>query len=98
VDAGYVVVPVNHDLIARRRGPARKKDDDADACIACLLALDRHVMLRPLIPHGELAGSCAPSPVTTSGPPAISAACSTGCEPELDHASLLDGFFGRQEQ
>jgi hypothetical protein len=36
--------------------------------------------------------------VTTSGPPAISAACSTGCEPELDHASLLDGFFGRQEQ
>ena len=55
VDAGYVVVPVNHDLIARRRGPARKKDDAA-ACIACLLALDRHVMLRPLIPHGRLAG------------------------------------------
>jgi hypothetical protein len=57
VDAGYVVVPVNHDLIARRRGPARKKDAAADACIACLLALDRHVMLGPLIPMGSWPGS-----------------------------------------
>jgi len=56
LDAGYVVVPVNPDLIARRRGPARKKDDAEDARIACLLALDRFERLRPLIPHGELAG------------------------------------------
>jgi transposase len=55
LDAGYVVVPVNPDLVARRRGPARKKDDAEDARIACLLALDRHATLRPLIPHGPLA-------------------------------------------
>ena len=56
LDAGYVVVPVNPDLVARRRGPARKKDDAEDARIACLIALDRYTTLRPLIPHGELAG------------------------------------------
>lgn len=55
VDAGYVVVPVNPDLVARRRGPAKKKDDAEDARIACLLALDRFERLRPLVPHGELA-------------------------------------------
>lgn len=55
VDAGYVVLPVNPDLVARRRDPARKKDDAEDAHIACLLALDRHTSLRPLIPHGEQA-------------------------------------------
>ena len=56
VDAGYVVLPVNPELVSRRRGPARKKDDAEDARIACLLALDRHANLRPLLPHGELAG------------------------------------------
>jgi hypothetical protein len=55
LEAGFVVVPVNPDLIARRRGPAKKKDDVEDARIACLLALDRFEPLRPLIPHGELA-------------------------------------------
>jgi len=55
VDAGYVVVPVNPDLVARRRGPAKKKDDAEDARIACLLALDRFERLRPLVPHGDLA-------------------------------------------
>lgn len=55
LDAGYVVVAVNPDLVARRRGPARKKDDAEDARIACLLALDRFERLRPLIPHGEIA-------------------------------------------
>ena len=54
LDAGFTVVPVNPDLVARRRGPARKKDDAEDARICCLLALDRHAGLRPLIPHGEL--------------------------------------------
>src|SRR3990170_1864551 len=56
VDTGYVVVPVNPDLVARRRGPAKKKDDTEDARIACLIALDRFERLRPLIPHGEIAG------------------------------------------
>jgi len=37
---------VNPDLIARRRGPARKKDDAEDARIACLLAVDRFTALR----------------------------------------------------
>lgn len=55
LDAGYTVVPVNPDLIARRRGPARKKDDAEDARIACLLGLDRYVGLKALIPHGDLA-------------------------------------------
>ena len=55
VDAGYVVVPVNPDLVARRRGPAKKKDDAEDARIACLIALDRFERLRPLVPHGDLA-------------------------------------------
>jgi transposase len=53
--AGFTVVPVNPDLIARRRGPARKKDDAEDARIACLLALDRFAWLRPLIPHRPVA-------------------------------------------
>lgn len=55
VEAGYTVVPVNPDLIARRRGPAKKKDDAEDARIACELALDRFTRLRPLIPHGDAA-------------------------------------------
>jgi len=56
VDAGYMVVPVNPDLVARQRGPARKKDDAEDARIACRIALDRHRQLAALVPHGELAG------------------------------------------
>lgn len=56
VDAGFTVLPVNPDLIARRRGPAKKKDGAEDARIACLLALDRFADLRVLVPHGEPAG------------------------------------------
>jgi transposase len=56
LDQGYVVVPVNPDLVARRRGPAKKKDDAEDARIACMIALDRFERLRPLVPHGDLAG------------------------------------------
>lgn len=52
LDAGYTVVPVNPDLVARRRGPAKKKDDSEDARIACVIALDRFERLRPLVPHG----------------------------------------------
>jgi hypothetical protein len=39
--------------MARRRGPAKKKDDAEDARICCLLALDSYLELRKLIPHGE---------------------------------------------
>jgi transposase len=56
VDAGYTVLPVNPELVSRRRGPARKKDDAEDARICCLLALDRHAGLKRLIPHGQIAG------------------------------------------
>ena len=56
VEAGYTVLPVNPQLVSRRRGPARKKDDAEDAQICCLLALDRHAGLKRLIPHGQLAG------------------------------------------
>jgi transposase len=52
-DAGFTVLPVNPDLVARRRGPAKKKDDAEDARICCLLALDAYLELRELIPHGE---------------------------------------------
>jgi hypothetical protein len=53
-DAGFSVLPVNPDLVARRRGPAKKKDDAEDARICCLLALDAYLELRKLIPHGEM--------------------------------------------
>ncbi|HEX2297045.1 MAG TPA: IS110 family transposase [Pseudonocardiaceae bacterium] len=56
LDAGFCVVPVNPDLVARRRGPARKKDDTEDARICCLIAVDRHTALKALIPHGDVAG------------------------------------------
>jgi hypothetical protein len=56
VDAGFTVVPVNPDVVARRRGPARKKVDAEDARICCLLALDRHAALKTLIPHGQIGG------------------------------------------
>jgi len=56
VDAGFTVLPINPDLVARRRGPAKKKDDAEDARICCLMALDQFLELRKLIPHGELAG------------------------------------------
>jgi hypothetical protein len=53
VDAGFTVLPVNPDLVARRRGPAKKKDDAEDARICCLLALDQYAELRRLVPHGQ---------------------------------------------
>lgn len=55
-DAGFTLLPVNPDLVARRRGPAKKKDDAEDARICCLLALDQFLDLRKLLPHGDLAG------------------------------------------
>jgi hypothetical protein len=54
VAAGFTVLPVNPDLVARRRGPAKKKDDAEDARICCLLALDQYTELRKLIPHGQI--------------------------------------------
>ncbi len=83
VDAGYVVVPVNPDLVARRRGPAKKKDDAEDARIACLMALDRFERLRPLIPHGEEAAELRAIARDDERRPGTSAACSTACGPTL---------------
>jgi Transposase len=60
VEAGYTVLPASPELVSRRRGPARKKDDAEDARICCLLALDRHAGLRRLIPHGQVAGELRP--------------------------------------
>jgi transposase len=48
-------VPVNPDLVARRRGPARKKDDVEDARICWLLAIDPHTQLKPLVAHSPVA-------------------------------------------
>ena len=55
LDAGFSMCPVNPDLVARRRGPARKKDDVEDARICCLLALDPYGALKPLVPHSPVA-------------------------------------------
>lgn len=52
-DAGFTVLPVNPGLVARVRGPAKKKDDAKDARICCVLALDQYTELRMLIPHGQ---------------------------------------------
>jgi hypothetical protein len=54
LDAGFTVLPVNPALVARRRGPAKKKDDAGDARICCLMALDSYLELRKLIPHGQI--------------------------------------------
>ncbi|MGW4720958.1 IS110 family transposase, partial [Nocardia sp. NPDC004260] len=56
LDAGFTVLPVNPDMVASQRGPAKKKDDAEDARICCLLALDPYKDLRRLVPHGDLAG------------------------------------------
>jgi hypothetical protein len=53
--AGFTVLPINPELVARRRGPARKKDDPEDARICCLLAIDPHSGLRPLVAHSPIA-------------------------------------------
>jgi hypothetical protein len=43
------VLPVNPDLVARRRGPAKKKDDSEDARTCALMALDAYLDLRQLV-------------------------------------------------
>ena len=75
LEAGFVVVPVNPDLIARRRGPAKKKDDVEDARIACLLALDRFQPLRPSSPTASSPPSCVRWAATTNAPARMNAAC-----------------------
>ncbi|MGZ4618796.1 MAG: hypothetical protein ACXV3F_08735 [Frankiaceae bacterium] len=45
-DAGFTLIPVNPDLVARCRGPVRKKADAEDAQICCLIALDRQASLK----------------------------------------------------
>jgi len=81
LDTGFTVIPVNPDVVARRRGPARKKDDAEDARICCLLALDRHATLKTLTRTASSGASCGRSAVTTSAPSATSGGCSIGCAP-----------------
>ena len=56
LDAGFTVLPVNPDLIARRRGPAGQPTTPRTPVWPARLAPDRHAGLRPLLPHRELAG------------------------------------------
>jgi hypothetical protein len=81
LDAGFTVVPVNPDLIARRRCPARKKDDAEDARIAACWPWTATPRSSPCSRMGNWPPSCARSPATTSAPPATKPACSTGCAP-----------------
>jgi len=75
VDAGFVVLPVNPDLIARRRGPARKRTTPrTPAWLACWPWTATPPCVRSS-PMASWPASCAPSPATTSGPPATSAGC-----------------------
>ena len=75
MDAGFTVLPVNPDLVARRRGPARKKDDAEDARICCLLALRPARRAKRLSRTAESVGSCGRSAATTNAPPGTSAGC-----------------------
>jgi Transposase len=81
VAAGYTVLPVNPELVSRRRGPARKKDDAEDAGSA---ACWRWTGTPGSSGSSRTASSpvrCARSPATTSGPAGTSGGCSTGCAP-----------------
>ncbi|MDP9208934.1 MAG: IS110 family transposase [Actinomycetota bacterium] len=75
LEAGFVVVPVNPDLIARRRGPAKKKDDVEDARIACLLALTASSRCDHSSPTASSLLSCACWAATTNAPARMNAAC-----------------------
>ncbi len=75
LEAGFVVVPVNPDLIARRRGPAKKKDDVEDARIACLLRWTASSRCDPSSPTASSLLSCACWAVTTNAPARMNAAC-----------------------
>jgi hypothetical protein len=68
VESGFLVVPVNPDLIARRRGPAKKKDDAEDARIACCWRSIATSGCARLSPMTRSRPSCGPSPATMSGP------------------------------
>jgi hypothetical protein len=57
-DAGFTVLPVNPDLVARRRGPAKKKDD-SEFTVARRLAYNR--------PLGEAVRQWAFCSLTRSG-------------------------------
>jgi hypothetical protein len=76
--AGFTVVPVNPDLVARRRGPAGKKDDPEDARICCLLAIDPHPPCARWSPIARWPPSYARSPATTPAWAKTSDDCSTG--------------------
>jgi hypothetical protein len=77
-DAGFTVLPVNPELIARRRGPARRTMPRMPASPVWLASTPSPSSSRSS-PTASRPASCAPSPATMSRPPRTSAACSTGC-------------------
>jgi hypothetical protein len=78
VEAGYLVLPVNPEMIAKRRGPAWKKDDAEDARLACLWRWTRTRVCGRWSRIRWWPGSFARSRVMTSVPAATNVACSTG--------------------
>jgi hypothetical protein len=81
VDAGFTVLAVNPDLVARRRDQrARRTTPRTPASPGCL----RWTATPGSSPWSRTAPwppSCARSPATTSALPATRPACSTGCGP-----------------
>jgi hypothetical protein len=73
--AGFTVLPINPELVARRRGPARKKDDPEDAASAACWPSTRTAVCARWWRTARSPTSCARSPVTTPAPPATSAGC-----------------------
>ncbi|MGH3517550.1 MAG: hypothetical protein ACRDQ7_09085 [Haloechinothrix sp.] len=82
LDAGYTVLPVNPDLVARRRGASeeeRRRRGRADRLPAGPRSV--HPVAGPSSRTGTRPENCGPSPATTCAPPATSGGCSTGCAP-----------------
>ena len=75
LEAGFVVVPVNPDLIARRRGPAKKRTTSrTPASPACWpwIASSRCDLLSPTASSPP---SCVRWAATTNAPARMNAAC-----------------------
>ncbi|PKW16699.1 transposase [Saccharopolyspora spinosa] len=81
VDAGFTLLPVNPDLVVRRRGGRRRKTTPKmPASAACWRWISSWTCVNSSR-TGIWPVNCAPSPATTNAPPATSAVCSTGCAP-----------------
>jgi len=80
LEAGCRVVPVNPDLVARRRGPARTgRTTGRMPASPATWGWTASRRCGRSSRTGRRPASCAPSPATTAGPPRPSAGSSTGC-------------------